>query len=104
MAVIPEALLNVAAGVDALPFAAAIVGAVEAALVGFNQGIDAVGVGGYGNANAAIGALRQAVFFEAFPGGSGVIGAIEATTGAAAAERPGCTAGLPKGGEENVGI
>ena len=54
---VPGPLAQVAAGVDELPVVAAVVGAVQAALLGLDEGVDALAVaGGDGDADAALGA------------------------------------------------
>src|SRR5258708_1375680 len=72
--VIPRSLPQAMAGIDELPSFAAIVGAVQAAIgiAGFDDGVDAIGVGRDRDANASVGAFGQAMLFEPLPGGAAV--------------------------------
>jgi hypothetical protein len=59
--VVPGALGVTVVRVDQFPLVAAVVGAVEATILGFNQGVDPLGVGGHSHAGFAPGAFGQAV-------------------------------------------
>ena len=87
--------------VDACPVLAAVVGAVEAALLGLDQGVDAARVGGRDrDADLAPDAFGQAVAFELLPGVAAVARDVEAAAGAAARQLPGPAARLPEAGEQ----
>src|SRR5260221_13147257 len=57
--------------VDALPFAAAVIGTKQAAFLGFNEGVNAPAIGcGHGHTDFAPDAFGQTVwFFVGFTGG-----------------------------------
>src|SRR5690349_14182417 len=102
---IPGALREAMGGINKLPGVATIFTAVDAALFGFDDGVDAIGVGaGNGNADAAKNAGRQAVAFETLPGGSVVAGFVEAAAGAAADGGPGIALGFVERSKKNVWI
>ena len=99
--VIPGALPQAVAGIDEVPGFAAVIGAIEAAIgiVGLDQGVDAIGIGGDGDADAAVGTFGQTVLFKALPGGAAVGRAVEAAARAAVGHAPGSAARLPESGE-----
>ncbi len=68
--VIPGALGETIVGIDQLPFAAAIIGAIEAAFLGFDESVHAIGVGGHGDANFSVRTFREAFGFGFFAGGT----------------------------------
>ncbi len=105
MRVIPGALAEAVVVGEDVPGFAAVVGAEDAALLGFDDGPDAIGIGaGDGDADAAENGFGQAVAFEFLPGGAAIGGAIEAAAGAAAVEAPRSAAHLPERGVDDVGI
>src|SRR5205823_5943443 len=91
------------------PGGAAVVGAVEAALLGFNEGVDAARVGrGDGDTDLAPGARRQAVVLglvlQVLPTVAAVAGDVQAAAGAAGGHLPRLAAGLPQPGEEEARV
>src|SRR5437016_13091716 len=91
--------------VDQRPVGAAIVAAVKAAFLRFDQRVDDIGIrAGNGDTDAAERALGHAVAFDALPGGAVVVRTVEAVLVAATVERPGRTVAFPHRGEENVWI
>src|SRR5205807_6649354 len=87
------------------PVFAAIVGAVQAAFFGFNQGITAIGVcAGDRDANASHDSPGQAVTFKALPCGPAIGGFVETAARPAAIEAPGSAIDLPQGSKERVGV
>ena len=106
MHVIPGPLPEAVAGIDELPGLAAIVGAVQAAIgvARLDDGVDAIGVGRDGNADASVRAFGQAVFFEALPGRATVGRAVESAAGAAVGHAPRSATSLPERREQNIGI
>src|SRR5437016_1782960 len=91
--------------VDQGPIGAAVIAAVEAALLGFDERIHNVRIGaGNGHADAAERALGHAVAFDALPGSAVVVRTVKAVFVAATVERPGRAVAFPHCGEEDVGI
>src|SRR5579864_5356579 len=82
--VVPRTLNETVAAVYELPVVATVVGAIEAALRSFDEGVDAIGVRGYGDADAAIRSFGQTFLFEMLPGGAGVVRAIKSAPRATA--------------------
>src|SRR5579862_6810644 len=88
-----------------MPGVAAIVGAINPALVGFDDSPNAIWIcAGDGDADTAENAFGQPVAFEFFPGCAAIDGAVETATWAAAIETPGSAPSLPQGGEKNVRV
>src|SRR6266850_1957076 len=105
MGEIPGALAEAVVVGDERPVLATVVRAIESAFFSFNERVDDIRIGaGNGHADAAQGALGNAIAFDALPGGAVVVRTVEAVLGAAAIERPGSAIALPHGGEQNVGI
>ena len=75
--VVPRTLNETVAAVYELPVVATVIGAIEAALRGLDEGVDAIGVRGYGDADAAIRSFGQTFLLEVLPGGAAVVGAIK---------------------------
>ena len=104
--VVPGPLPQAVAGVHQLPRFAAIVGAIESAvrIVGLDQRIDAIRIGGDRHADFSIRPLGQAVLFEVLPGRASIVRAVEAAARAAAGHAPRSAPRLPERGKKNVGI
>src|SRR5258708_7001614 len=104
--VIPGPLPEAVAGIDELPSLAAIVGAVKAAIgiAGFDEGVDAIGVGRDRDADASVGAFGQAMLLEPLPCRAAVGGAVQSAAGTTVGHAPGSAASLPERGEQNIGI
>src|SRR5215469_61154 len=75
--VVPRTLNETVAAVYELPVVATIIGAIEAALRSFDEGIHSIRVRGYGDADAAIRSFGQTLLFEMLPGGAAVVRAIK---------------------------
>src|SRR5205807_6158417 len=91
--------------VDQRPVGAAIVAAVKAAYLRFDQRVDDIGIrAGNGDTDAAERALGHAVAFDALPGGAVVVRTVEAVLAAATVERPRRAVAFPHRGEEDVRI
>src|SRR5207245_2106715 len=87
------------------PVRAAVVAAVEAAFLGFDQRINDIGISaGNGHADSSERPLRHAVAFDALPRRAVVVRTVETVLVAAAVERPGSAVAFPHRGEKNVGI
>src|SRR5207302_11231810 len=96
---VPRADADVGVAVDQGPLVAAVVGAVQAALLGLDQGVDTPGVaGGDGQADASPGAAGQALAGERLPGVAAAVVAVQAANGAAADQLPRPAPRLPQGG------
>src|SRR5262249_43275734 len=118
--VVEGALPELRVVTDAPPAVAAVVGAVEATLLGLDEGEDALGLGGRGGrAGLAIGARggaaagRVGVLLlgvglgdrpELLPGVAAVTGDVEPAAGAAAGQRPRFPPRLPEAGEDDLGV
>src|SRR5208282_3277488 len=107
MGVIPGAAAHAVVVGGVRPVLAAVIGAIDAAefFESFDDGVDAIGVGG-GNAHAdaAESGLGPAVALDFLPGGACVGGFVERAARAAAGEAPGGAVGLPEGGEEDARV
>jgi len=91
--------------VDHGPVRAAIIAAVEAAFLRFDQRVNDIRIGaGNGHADAAERTLGHAVAFDALPGGAVVVRTVEAVLVAATVERPRRAVAFPHCGEEDVGV
>src|SRR5713101_4674416 len=102
---IPGALTKAAIFVHADPVVAAVVGTVEPAFLGFNHGIDAVGVrAGNRDSDAAHDPRGEAVSIQLRPGAAAIGGLEKAAAGTSAAQAPGCAVNLPQGSEKRAGI
>ena len=105
MGEIPGALAKTAILVHAHPVFAAVVGTVEPAFLGFNHGVDAVGVRARNrDADAAHDPRRETVSFQPRPGAAAVGGFEKTAAGTAAVQAPGRAVDLPQGGKQRVGI
>ena len=105
MGEVPGALAIALIVVDARPGIAGIVGAIESALFGFDERIDATGIRSRNrNANASEIAFRQTVADQLVPRESAVHRFVQAAPGAATVEVPGLAADLPQCGVNNAGI
>ena len=93
--VIPGALLDGPALIHRLPGLAAIIGAIQSALMSFNQGIHAIGVGCDRDTDTTVGLFGEPMLFQPFPGSASVVRAIETASGPSAGETPGHAPGLP---------
>ena len=90
---------------EKLPVLAAVIGAVNAALLRFHDRPNAVRVcSGNRYADAPQNRFGQAVRFDLFPGRTAIRGAVQAAPGTAAVHAPGSAPGLPKSCEQNIGI
>ncbi len=93
---------------DQGPAVAAIVGAVEAGLLVFDQGVHHVGIAGGdahgGFADRVLFAKLDAPGVHGLPGFARVGGAVNAAGRAAGVEAPGFDVDLPHGGEEDGGV
>src|SRR5438132_6896224 len=101
---VPRPYLQIAVRVDKLPFAPTVVGAVQAALLRLNEGVNAFALSGDVQADASPDSSRQAVVLELLPDGAAVGGLVEAAARPAAGETPGCSPHLPQGGEKDPRI
>ncbi len=90
MHVVPGPLPEAVTGIDDLPGLAAVVGAIETAIrvVRFDEGVDAIRVGSYGDADASVGAFRQTVLFEALPGCASIARMVKSAARATIGETP----------------
>src|SRR5207245_3404895 len=105
MGEIPGALAETVIVVDQRPIGAAVVAAVEAALLGFDERVNDIGIGaGNRNADAAERALGDTVAFDALPGRSVVVRTVETVLGTAAVEHPRRAIAFPHRGEEDMRI
>src|SRR5712692_4670196 len=103
--VIPGALAEAVVVVDAAPFFAAIVGAVQTPLLGFDQRVDPVRVRRRnGNADTPQQPLGQPVAFQALPRRAAVAGAVKPAARPAACQAPGTARGFPERREQHVRI
>ncbi len=101
--VVPGALPQRVAAGGERPVLAAVVGAEEAALLRFDQRVDAAGVRRRDrDADLAPDPLGQAVARELLPGVAAVAGDVEAAARAAAGQVPGTAPRLPEAGEDDV--
>src|SRR5437879_7063875 len=88
--------------VDQRPVGAAIVAAVKAAYLRFDQRVDDIGIrAGHGDTDAAERALGHAVAFDALPGGAVAVRTAEALLVAATVERPERTTAFPHRADDN---
>src|SRR4051794_3473815 len=84
---------------------AGIIGPEKAALFGFDDGVDAIGVcTGDGNADASEDPVWQSITFQTFPSNAVIFRAIETAAGSATGKKPGLATGLPKRGENDVWV
>src|SRR6266700_2455203 len=91
--------------VDQGPVGAAVIAAVEAAFLRFDERVNNIRVGaGNRHANAAERALGHAIAFDALPGSAIVGRTVEAVLVAATVERPRSAVAFPHRSKENVGI
>ena len=106
VAVIKGTLVEFAVVAHQLPGIAAVVGAEQAAFLGFDNGPDPATAGrGGGNADFAFEACGQAgSIAEFFPGVAAVSGAKDAAAGAAAGQGPEIAVGLPDRGVEDARV
>src|SRR5690606_7572006 len=101
--VVPRALPKGAVVVDELPARAAVIGAVEPAFFGFNNRVDAIGIGGRRHADPAPDSRWQAVARQLLPGAAAVGRPIEAAARAAAFHDPWLAVRLPHRRIDDVG-
>jgi hypothetical protein len=104
--VVERAVGDVVLGVDRRPFAAAVVGAQERALLGFHEGVDDARIRARdGDADASEVAFRHSILLgEPLPGRAAVVRHMQARAGAAGVEEPRPAAVLPHRGEEFVRV
>ena len=82
-------------GIHQLPLVAAVIGAIEAAILGFNERVDAVGIRSHCDADAAVRLLRKALAFHFFPRCAIVVGAVDSAAWTTAGQGPGLASSLP---------
>src|SRR5260370_21750602 len=105
MAEIPSTLPQASIFVHANPAFARVIGAIEPAIFGLDQRIDAARIPARNrNPDAAHNVRRQTVTFEALPCAAAVGGFVESAARSAAAQTPGCANHLPQRGKERVGV
>src|SRR5579872_177488 len=105
VSVVKGALAVLAFAVHQRPGFSSIVGAEQAAFVGFDQGPDSVGIAiGHGHSYASNNTLRQPMAGEPLPRVAAIAGAVEAASRAAAIHAPWCPPGLPERGKNDVGV
>src|SRR5260370_19741633 len=102
---IPGALAETMIVVDQGPVGAAVIAAVEAALLGFDQRVNNIRIGaGNRHADFPERAFGHAVAFNALPGSTIVVRTVETVLVATAVEHPGRAVAFPHRSKENVGI
>src|SRR5690348_15970005 len=102
---VPGALREAMIWIDELPGVAGVLATVDAALLRFDDGIDAISVGtGDGYTNPAKNAGGKPVALQPFPGRAIVDGLIKSAAGPAADGRPGVALCFVKCGEQDVWI
>src|SRR5713226_576478 len=102
---IPGALAKTMIVVDQRPVGAAVIAAVETALLGLNERVNNIRIGtGNRHADFSERALGHAVAFDALPGSAVVVRTVEAVLVAATVERPRSAVAFPHCREEDVGI
>src|SRR5581483_3105681 len=105
MAEIPCPLPQSSIFVHTNPAFARVVGAIQPAIFGFDQRINAAGIAARNrNPNAAHNAGRQTVAFKPLPCASTIGGFVEAAARPTAAQTPGSANHLPQRGKESVGV
>src|SRR6266699_6138027 len=91
--------------VDQGPVGAAVIAAVEAAFLRFDQRVNNIRIGaGNRHANAAERAFGHAVAFNAFPGSTVVVRTVETVLVAATVEHPGRAVTFPHRCKKDMGI
>src|SRR5215475_14557286 len=84
---------------------ARIVRPEESAILGLDDGIDAIGISsGNGDADPAEDSIGQTITLEAFPCDAVVFRPIQSAAGTAAGKKPRLPPRLPERGEHNIGI
>src|SRR5260370_20811569 len=102
---IPGALAETMIVVDQGPVGAAVIAAVEAALLGFDQRVNNIRIGaGNRHADFPERAFGHAVAFNALPSSTIVGRTVEAVLVAATVERPRRAVAFPHRSKENSGI
>src|SRR5690348_8983973 len=102
---VPGALAEAVIVGHQLPGVAAIIGAVDAALLGLDDGPHAIRISaGNGYADSSQWPVGQSVAGQLFPGITAVAGAVEGAARAARLQAPGRALRLPKRGKKQVGI
>src|ERR1700693_6211020 len=104
--VIPRPLPEAVAEIHEVPSLAAIFGTVQAAIgiARLNQGVDPIGIGADGDADASIGALGQAMLLQSLPGRARVVRTVKSASWTAVGETPWAAPSLPERGKQNVRI
>src|ERR1051326_9139868 len=102
---VPGALTKTAIVVYPRPMLTGILGAINAAVFCFNDGVNPVRVcTGNGDADFSQNSARQSISFQMLPGNAVVFRPVKSTPRSAAGKKPRLPAGLPKRGKNDVRV